>query len=72
MHKKIEIIKLIQSDEADTGSAGGQPARNNPIDWNGLGVDIVSAPIIKTIPVIYASENSCITYFNKAGLSIFR
>jgi transposase InsO family protein len=35
LDNSIKISKLEKSDEAETGSAGEQPARNNPADWNG-------------------------------------
>ena len=50
--------KLGLPDEAETGNAGGQPARNNPVDWNGLEVGIKPASFKLIIPVIYALRNS--------------
>jgi transposase InsO family protein len=35
LDNNIEISKLAMSDEAEAGSAGEQPARNNPADWIG-------------------------------------
>ena len=32
-----KVLPLSLSDEADTGSGGDQPARNNLTDWNGKG-----------------------------------
>jgi len=36
------VVSLFPSDEADTGSGGDQPARNNLTDWNGLGRNAIS------------------------------
>ena len=35
-------LPLPLSDEADTGSGGDQPARNNLTDWNGQGRNAIS------------------------------
>ena len=47
LHNKMKGIKLILSGTAETGNAGEQPVRNNPIDWNDEEVDIYSASNIK-------------------------
>ena len=42
----LNILKggnLLLSGEAESGNAGEQPERNNPIDWNSWEVDNSSA-----------------------------
>jgi len=47
---KEENNKLVMSDEAETGSAGGQLVRNNPTDRNSQEVDAWSTSTLNTIP----------------------
>jgi len=37
------IVSLFLSDEAEPGSGGDQPARNNLTNWNGRGKNITSS-----------------------------
>ena len=43
-HKNV--LPLSLSEEADTGSGGDQPARNNLTDWNGKGERKFPNPIL--------------------------
>ena len=58
-----KISKFVMPDKAETGSAGEQPARNNPAGWNGLMVGIFPTPFTQTIPVIYALKNLSLLHF---------
>jgi hypothetical protein len=49
---------FVNPDEAETGSAGEQPARNNQENWNVQGVELTSTSFKKNIPVRYALKNS--------------
>ena len=42
IEKHKNVLPLFPSDEADTGSGGDQPARNNLTDWNGQGRNEIS------------------------------
>jgi hypothetical protein len=50
-------VSLPASDQAETGSGGDQPARNNLIDWNGQG-DPKSPLLPWIIPGVNALENA--------------
>ena len=54
----IIIIRLFASDEAETGSAGEQPARNNPIGRNYREVVKISLRFKHDYSGHYAFENS--------------
>ena len=43
LHNTLKGSNLLLSDEAESGYAGEQPDRNNPIDWNSWEVDDYSA-----------------------------
>ena len=34
LHNSLKIVKLVLPDEAETGNAGEQPARNRPVNVN--------------------------------------
>ena len=50
-------VSLYPTDEAETGSGGDQPARNNLSDWNGQGAE-KSPQFSWMIPRANALENS--------------
>jgi transposase InsO family protein len=55
------FVSLHLSDEVETGSAGEQPVRNNPTDWNGQGGNMSPQfPVI--IPRNYVLENPMTKY----------
>ena len=43
LHNTVKTRNLLLSDEAETGNAGEQPDRNNPIGGNSCGADNYSA-----------------------------
>ena len=47
------IVSLFLSDEADTGTGGDQPARNNLTEWNEKG-EVKFPDIHFSITVVYA------------------
>jgi hypothetical protein len=58
-----ENSKLVMSEEAEIGSAGEQPIRNNLANWNSCGVGIFPTSINQIIPVMYALKNSSLLHF---------
>ena len=55
----LKISKLVMQDEAETGSAGKQPVRNSPADWNIIEVGSYPTSSSLNIPVIYALKTHC-------------
>jgi len=51
------VVSLPLSDEAETGSGGDQPVRNNLTEWNGKGGRNIPQSYFP-IPVEYASKNA--------------
>jgi hypothetical protein len=50
-------IRFVLPDEAETGSAEEQPARNNQVNWNDHEVGVTSTSFLKNILVSYALKN---------------
>lgn len=50
------VVSLLPSGEKETGSAGEQPASDNPTDWNGQG-GLKSPSNYLPIPRNYGLEN---------------
>ena len=54
---------FVRSDEAELGSAGEQPNRNNLTDWNGQGE--FNSPLFQNHSYHYAFKNSNIFFYKK-------